>query len=85
MMRMLKKCLCLLVVLAMLLPLAPLASAEDADGDARFAGRTWQEILEEFFAAHGTNTDKVACGWCNTVTGEEQYFNGDQYMVSGSM
>ncbi|MBR0039756.1 MAG: hypothetical protein IJP64_00040 [Oscillospiraceae bacterium] len=84
MMRMLKKCLCLLVALAMLLPLVPGASAEDED-DARFAGKSWQEIMEEFFAAHGTNTAKVACGWCNTVTGEEQYFNGDQYMVSGSM
>ena len=84
MMRMLKKCLCLLVALAMLLPLVPGASAEDED-DARFAGKSWQEIMEEFFAAHGTNTAKVACGWCNTVTGEEQYLNGDQYMVSGSM
>ena len=84
MMRMLKKSLVLLIVLAMLLPLVPGASAEDGD-EARFAGKTWQEIMEEFFAEHGTNTQKVACGWCNTVTGEEQYWNGDQYMVSGSM
>ena len=80
-----KHILILLVVLAMLLPLAPSVSAGDADDDARFAGKSWQEIMEEFFAEHGTNTQKVACGWCNTVTGEEQYWNGDQYMVSGSM
>lgn len=85
MMKTLKKSLILLVVLALLLPLAPAAFAEDAEGDARFAGRSWQEIMEEFFDEHGTNTQKVACGWCNTVTGEEQYWNADQYMVSGSM
>lgn len=84
-MKLWKHILILLVVLAMLLPLAPSVSAEDADDDARFAGKSWQEIMEEFFAEHGTNTKKVACGWCNTVTGEEQYWNGDQYMVSGSM
>ena len=83
-MKLWKNILILLIALAMLLPLAPAASAE-GDDDARFAGKSWQEIVEEFFAEHGTNTQKVACGWCNTVTGEEQYYNGDQYMVSGSM
>ena len=85
-MNVLKKSLILLIMIALLLPLAPCACAEDpVPDDERFAGKTWQEIMEDFFAEHGTNTAKVACGWCNTVTGEEQYFNGDQYMVSGSM
>ena len=84
-MKHLRNILILLIALAMLLPHAPAVSAEDADDDARFAGKSWQEIMEEFFAEHGTNTQKVACGWCNTVTSEEQYWNGDQYMVSGSM
>ena len=84
-MKHLRNILILLIALAMLLSLAPAASAEDADGDARFAGRTWQEIMEEFLAEHHAAPESVACGWCNTVTGEEQYWNGDQYMVSGSM
>ena len=85
-MKVLKTSLILLIVLALLLPLAPRAAAEDAElDDERFAGRTWQEIVDEFLDEHGANPAKVACGWCNTVTGEEQYWNGDQYMVSGSM
>ena len=85
-MKVLKKSLILLIVFAMLLPFAPRASAEEtADGDERFEGKTWNEIVDEFLAEHSANPDKVACGWCNTVTGEEQYHNGDQYMVSGSM
>ena len=85
-MKVLKTSLILLIVLALLLPLAPRAAAEDAElDDERFAGRTWQEIVDEFLAGHRAAPESVACGWCNTVTGEEQYFNGDQYMVSGSM
>ena len=85
-MKVLKTSLILLIVLALLLPLAPRAAAEDAElDDERFAGRTWQEIVDEFLAGHRAAPESVACGWCNTVTGEEQYHNGDQYMVSGSM
>ena len=85
-MKVLKTSLILLIVLALLLPLAPRAAAEDAElDDERFAGRTWQEIVDEFLAGHRAAPESVACGWCNTVTGEERYHNGDQYMVSGSM
>ena len=87
-MKVFKTCLLLLLAAALLLPLAPLASASEPEpesGDARFAGKSFEEIMEDFFAAHGTNSARVAAGWCNTVSGEEQYYNGDQYMVSGSM
>lgn len=87
-MKVFKTSLLFLLVLALLLPLIPAAQAaelpEDGD-DPRFAGKSWEEIMDDFFTAHGTNKNNVACGWCNTVTGEQQYFNGDQYMVSGSM
>ena len=85
-MKVLKKSLILLLALALLLPFAPRASAEVAHRHAdRFEGKTWREIVEAFFKEYGVDPDTVACGWCNTVTGEEQYLNGDQYMVSGSM
>ncbi len=85
-MNVLKKSLILLLMLSLLLPLAPRAAAEEAGpGDERFAGKTWEEIVDAFLDEHGANPAKVACGWCNTVTGEERYHNGDQYMVSGSM
>lgn len=84
-MKALKTILVLFVVFALLLPLAPHAAADADLDDERFAGKTWQEIVDAFLEEHGANPSKVACGWCNTVTGEEQYHNGDQYMVSGSM
>ena len=85
MMRNWKKIFAALLMLAMLLPLAPAAVAEGEEDDARFADKTWEEILDEFLAEHHADPASVACGWCNTVTGEEHYHNADQYMVSGSM
>ena len=86
-MKVFKQILILLLAFALLLPLAPAARAEDGNGpdDPRFAGRSWEEIVDEFLAEHHAAPESVACGWCNTVTGEERYHNGDQYMVSGSM
>ena len=80
-----RKILALLLMLALLLPLAPAAMAEGEEDDARFADKTWEEILDEFLAEHHADPASVACGWCNTVTGEEHYHNADPYMVSGSM
>ena len=85
MMRNWKKFFAALLMLAMLLPLAPAAVAGGEEDDARFAGRSWEEIVDEFLAEHHADPASVACGWCNTVTGEEHYHNADQYMVSGSM
>ena len=85
MMRNWKKIFAALLMLAMLLPLAPAAVAGGEEDDARFAGRSWEEIVDEFLAEHHADPASVACGWCNTVTGEEHYHNADQYMVSGSM
>ena len=84
MMKIGKKIFLLLLTLSLLLPLLPPAFAEEA-GDERFAGKSWEEIVDEFLAEHHADPASVACGWCNTVSGEEYYHNGDQYMVSGSM
>ena len=81
-MRMIKRLSAILLLLSLLLPLAPRAAA---DGDARFDGKSWEQIVGEFLDSHNANPNKVACGWMNTVTGETQFYNGDNYMVSGSM
>jgi len=85
-MRYIKQLLCILTVLCLVACMAPFAFAQDVDmADDRFAGKTWEEVVEEFLTQHGTDFKSVAMGYYNTVTGEEHYWNGDQYMVSGSM
>lgn len=86
-MKRMKKALCLCLLVLLLVSLLPAAFAEDAEpeGDARFEGRSWEEITEEFVAAAGADESKVSIGYCNTVTGEEHYYAGDRYRDAGSM
>lgn len=48
-------------------------------------GDTWQDVMDRLFSVYGTDTYRVGIGYYNTLTGEEQYVNGDKYMVSASM
>ena len=82
-MKLIKKLLCLAAALCILLSLLPTAFAEE--GDERFRDKTWEEVVEAFMAEHGTDPDLVAFGYYNTVTGEEHYHRGDEYMITGSM
>lgn len=91
-MRILQKWLCLILCLALALSVAPAALAEgaaapetDSTDDARFAGKTWEEVLRNLMDEYGTFDEGITAGYYNTVTGEEHYFRGDVYMVSGSM
>ena len=86
-MKRMKKALWLCLLVLLLVSLLPAAFAEDAEpeGDARFEGRSWEEITEEFVAAAGADESKVSIGYCNTVTGEEHYYAGDRYRDAGSM
>ena len=90
--------LCLALALCMLLPGLPAALAEEPSEalpedrfgiefpeDERFDDKTWEQVVEEFLQSWGADPNSVALGYYNTVTGEEQYWNGDKYMVSGSM
>ena len=91
-MRILQKWLCLALSLGLALSLAPFALAESGVGpqtasadDARFADRSWEEVLRELMDKYGVFDEGITAGYYNTVTGEEHYYRGDVYMVSGSM
>ena len=83
-MKLTKKLLCLLAALCILFSLLPTAYAEVAD-DERFKDKTWDEIVDDFFAEHSTGPGFITFGYYNTVTGEEHYYDGDKYVVAASM
>ena len=83
-MKLMKKLLCLLAALCILFSLLPTAFAEGAD-DERFKDKTWDEIVDAFFAEHSVGPGFITFGYYNTVTGEEHYYDGDKYVVAASM
>ena len=58
--------------------------AADLD-DTRFKDKTWDQVIEEFLAAHNVEPEQVTIGYYNTVTGEEHYLNKDTLMYGASM
>ena len=69
----------LAVLAAARLPGMPAAHAEEsAEAD------DWDRIIEQFLADHDVVPEQVAMGYYNTVTGEEHYLRGDEYMETGS-
>ncbi len=65
------------------------ASAEAADSLAdrlslSYSEMSWDEIVERLLEAHKIRAS-VALGYRNLVTGEEHYYNGDDYMAACSM
>ena len=86
-MKKIKQLISLAAALCLLLLLSPAALAEEpaAEGDERFAGKTWEQVTEEFIEQHHADPEGVTIGYCNTVTGEEQYYRPDEYMISGSL
>ncbi|MBQ3010772.1 MAG: hypothetical protein IJD81_06235, partial [Oscillospiraceae bacterium] len=72
------------VLLCMTVCLCTSALAVDWD-DPRFKDKTWEQIMEDFLAAHGTEANQITAGYYNTVTGEEHYHNKDTLMYGASM
>lgn len=73
-----------LVTLCMSLCLSVAVCAVDLD-DQRFREKTWEEIMDDFLAAHNTDASQVTAGYYNTVTGEEHFLNPDQLMYGASV
>lgn len=83
-MKLLKRLSSAAAALCLLFTLSPRAWADEKE-DSSFKDKTWDEVVEEFLTSYNVKPESVALGYYNTVTGEEYYFNADQYMVSGSM
>lgn len=81
---------CFFLSLCLVLALAPCAEAQGTvetvpDGNLRFEGKSWEEVVGEFLSSRDIDPDNVTLGYKNTVTGEEHYHNPDQYMDAGSL
>ena len=82
-MKRIRQLLCAALVLCLLPALFP--SARAAHDDAAFEGRTWEDAVAALMEEYGVDPDRVAMGYCNTVTGETHYHRGGAYMVTASM
>ena len=82
-MKIFRSFLCLCLIAAFVLGGIPAMAMGYAD--ERFEGKTWEEVVADFFAEHNIDPDRVSLGYYNTVSGETHYHNGDQYRVAGSM
>ena len=76
----------ILAAAAILCLMAALLPCAGAAGDARFDGKSWEEVTTDFLNELGAlDMGKVGIGYYNTVTGEEQYMNPDDYVTVGSV
>lgn len=73
-----KRTLALLLALLSLLTL-PVCAEEEEEADS--LETRWEALVAETSSRFTT----VAFGYKNTVTGEEHYYNGDEYMVGASL
>ena len=60
-------------------------STADSDGTNATDVSDWETRLLLMLQEHNANPETVGAGYYNLATGEEHYYNGDQYRVSGSM
>lgn len=86
-MKTVRKLICLCAALCLLLTLCPFALAEDAavSDEERFAGKTWEQVVDAFLEEHHAKSELVGLGYYNTVTGQEEYHNPDTYFIAASM
>lgn len=90
-----KKILAVLAALCLTLSLAPTAHAQGeratptpAPGEqTQAAGEdaAIDEIMQELLARYGAAEENVYAGYLNLVTGEEHYWQGDEFVIAASM
>ncbi len=87
-MKALQKIVVSLFVLLLCLSPGAGAYAEEPDGASlpfSCEGKSWDEVMEALLESYALSPDAVAAGYYNLLTGEEHYFNPDEYMVAASM
>lgn len=78
-----KRFLAAAAILCLLTALLPGAFAA---GDERFDGKTWEQVTTDFLNRVGAlQMGAIGIGYYNTVTGEEQFLNPDDYVTVGSV
>lgn len=76
----------ILAAAAILCLLAALLPSAFAVNEERFAGKSWEQVTTEFLNDFGAfEQGSFGIGYYNTVTGEEQYMNPDDYITVGSV
>ncbi|MDO4973133.1 MAG: hypothetical protein Q4E38_02870 [Eubacteriales bacterium] len=76
----------ILAAAAVLCLLAAMLPGAFAARDERFDGKTWEQVTMEFLdRVKAMEQGMVAIGYYNTVSGEEQYLNPDEYITVGSV
>ena len=83
-MKILKKAIAAAAALTLCLSLGFSALA-DGEDDALYAGKTWEEVVDRVLEECDVSRDHITAGYCNLVTGEEHYINGDEYKTAASM
>ncbi len=83
-MKIIKKLSAFIIVACLLISIIPCASA-DGLNEEYFDGRSWEEVIADFFEKHRIDHDRITLGYYNTVTGEEHYYQPDKYMVGASV
>ena len=73
-----------LVALALVLASAGFPGLPAARAEGTAEPEDWDSLIEQFLADHRVSPEQVAIGFYNTVTGEEHYLRGDEYMETGS-
>ena len=97
-MKLTKRILAVLAALCLVLSIVPAAFADESEAEAAenedaadagplsyLEGKSWEQVVNEFLAELNTTPDQVGLGYCNTVTGEEHYLNGDVYFDAASL
>ena len=76
----------ILAAAAVLCLLAALLPGASAARDERFDGKTWEQVTTDFLnKVRAFEQGTLGIGYYNTVTGEEQYINPDEYITVGSV
>jgi len=71
-----------LLLLASALTLTGTAAADFAPD---FTAESLDAVIERYMDEHGLDESNFAMGWYDFASGEEWFFNGDSFMVAGSM